>query len=90
MNSSSSTFIEQLEDERSLTERVTSTATKVKLTPYTDESIDSDRIHDVNKRLDALEMCILRIEKSQFSGIGIYTESFEDSISLPIFYSEKC
>ena len=89
MNSSSSTIIEQLEDERSLTDSLINELhllrQKINITPYTNESIDSDRIHEVNKRLDALEMRILRIKKSQFPGIGTYTESFGDSISLPIF-----
>ena len=89
MNLSSSTIIEQLEDERSLTDSLINELLllrqKLNIAPYTDESIDSDRIHEVNKRLDALEMRILRIEKSQFPEIGIYTESFGDSISLPIF-----
>ena len=89
MNSSSSTIIEQLEDERSLTDSLINELLllrqKVNITPYTDESKESDRIHEVNKRLDALEMRILRIKKSQFPGIGTYTESFGDSISLPIF-----
>ena len=68
MNSSSSAIIEQLEDERSLTDsliiELLLLRQKLNITPYTDESIDSDRIHEVNKRLDALEMRILRIEKN--------------------------
>ena len=89
MNSSSSTIIEQIEDERSLTDSLINELLllrqQVNINPYTNESIDSDRIHEVNKRLDALEMRILRIEESQFPGKGTYTESFGDSISLPIF-----
>ena len=36
---------------------------KLNITTYSDESFDSDRIHEVSKMLDALEMRILRIEK---------------------------
>ena len=101
MNSSSSTIIEQLEDERSLTDSLINELLllrqKVNITPYTDESKDSDRIHEVNKRLDALEMRILRIEKKsnprdwnlyrviwrldQFTDILKNAEKYEKSLS---------
>ena len=82
-------MIEQLEDERSLTDSLTNELLllrqKLNITPHTDESLDSDRMHEVSKRLDALEMRILRIEKSHFPGIGTYTVSFGDSTNLLIF-----
>ena len=67
MNSGSSTIIEQLEDERSPTDSLINELLllrqKINITPYTDESLDSDRIHEVSKRLGTLEMRISRIEK---------------------------
>ena len=67
MNTNSSTIIEQLEDERSLTDSLKNELVlfrqTLNITPYTDETIDSDKIHEVSKRLNVLEMRILRIEK---------------------------
>ena len=93
MNSSSSTIIEQLEDERSLTYSLINELLllrqKVNITTYTDESIDSDRIHEVNKRLDALEMRILRIEKKVNSpGLELIQSHLETRSVYR--YSKKC
>ena len=67
MNTNSSTIIEQLEDKRSPTESLKNELLllrqKLNITAYTDETIDSDRLHEVSKRLDTLKMCIIRIEK---------------------------
>ena len=73
MNSSQSTILEQLEDERSLTDSLKNKLLilrqKLNITPYTDESLDSDCIHEVSKIFEALEMRVLRIEKVQSPGI---------------------
>ena len=67
MNTSSSTLIEQLEDERSLTDSLINELLllrqKLNITQYKDDTFDSDMIHEISKKLDALEMRVLRIEK---------------------------
>ena len=67
MNISSSTITEQLEDERSLTDSLMNELLllrqKLNVTSYTEEPSESDRIHEVDKKLDALGMRILRIER---------------------------
>ena len=101
MNTSSSTLIEQLEDERSLTDSLINELLllrqKLNITQHKDDTFDSDMIHEISKRLDALEMRVLRIEKKsiprdwnlykviwrldQFSDIFQNAEKYEKSLS---------
>ena len=101
MNTSSSTLIEQLEDERSLTDSLINELLllrqKLNITQYKDDTFDSDMIHEISKKLDALEMRVLRIEKKsiprdwnlykiiwrldQFSDIFQNAEKYEKSLS---------
>ena len=101
MNTSSSTLIEQLEDERSLTDSLINELLllrqKLNITQYKDDTFDSDMIPEISKKLDALEMRVLRIKKKsiprdwnlykviwrldQFSDIFQNAEKYEKSLS---------